>query len=103
MQAIVTLAQQLGLRVVAEGVEDQATWDLLETLGCDIAQGYYLSRPIPAQDLERWLDERKEAAVRLKVSLSWLAKARMRGDGPPFIRVGRSIRYAEAALIQWMK
>jgi predicted DNA-binding transcriptional regulator AlpA len=45
----------------------------------------------------------KEAAVRLKVSLSWLAKARMRGDGPPFIRVGRSIRYAEATLIQWMK
>jgi hypothetical protein len=42
----------------------------------------------------------KEAATRLKVSLSWLAKARMRGDGPPYIRVGRSIRYAEAALIQ---
>jgi hypothetical protein len=42
-----------------------------------------------------------EAAAVLKVSLSWLAKARMRGDGPPFIRVGRS--YAEAALIQWMK
>ena len=39
----------------------------------------------------------------LKVSLSWLAKARMRGDGPPYIQVGRSIRYAEAALIQWMK
>ena len=45
----------------------------------------------------------KEAAVRLKVSLSWLAKARMRGDGPPYMRIGRSIRYAEAALIQWMK
>jgi Helix-turn-helix domain len=45
----------------------------------------------------------KEAAVRLKVSLSWLAKARMRGDGPPYICVGRSIRYGEAALIQWMK
>jgi predicted DNA-binding transcriptional regulator AlpA len=44
-----------------------------------------------------------EAAEILKVSLSWLAKARMRGDGPPYIRVGRSIRYAEAALIQWMK
>ena len=39
----------------------------------------------------------KDAAVRLKVSLSWLAKARMRGDGPPYICVGRSIRYAEAA------
>jgi predicted DNA-binding transcriptional regulator AlpA len=45
----------------------------------------------------------KEAAVRLKVSLSWLAKARMRGDGPPYICIGRSIRYAEPALIQWMK
>ena len=45
----------------------------------------------------------KEAAKLLKVSLSWLAKARMRGDGPPYIRVGRSIRYAEAALLQWMK
>jgi predicted DNA-binding transcriptional regulator AlpA len=44
-----------------------------------------------------------EAAAVLKVSLSWLAKARMRGDGPPYIRVGRSIRYGEAALIQWMK
>ena len=45
----------------------------------------------------------KEAGARLKVSLSWLAKARMRGDGPPYIRIGRSIRYAEAALMQWMK
>jgi hypothetical protein len=45
----------------------------------------------------------KEAARLLKVSLSWLAKARMRGDGPPYIRIGRSIRYAMAALIQWMK
>ena len=45
----------------------------------------------------------KEAGVLLKVSLSWLAKARMRGDGPPYICVGRSIRYAETALIQWMK
>jgi hypothetical protein len=45
----------------------------------------------------------KDAARLLKVSLSWLAKARMRGDGPPYIRIGRSIRYAEAALIQWMK
>ena len=45
----------------------------------------------------------KEAARVLKVSLSWLAKARMRGDGPPYIRIGRSIRYTEAALIQWMK
>jgi predicted DNA-binding transcriptional regulator AlpA len=45
----------------------------------------------------------KEAAKTLKVSLSWLAKARMRGDGPTYVKVGRSIRYAETALIQWMK
>ena len=45
----------------------------------------------------------KEASLLLKVSLSCLAKARMRGDGPPYICIGRSIRYAEAALIQWTK
>jgi len=45
----------------------------------------------------------KEAATRLKVSDSWMSKARMRGDGPPYICIGRSIRYAETALIQWMK
>jgi predicted DNA-binding transcriptional regulator AlpA len=45
----------------------------------------------------------KEAANFLRVRLSWLAKARMRGDGPPYIQIGRAIRYSEAALIQWMK
>jgi predicted DNA-binding transcriptional regulator AlpA len=45
----------------------------------------------------------KDAARLLRVSLSWLAKARMRGDGPAYVKVGRSIRYTEAALIQWMK
>jgi Helix-turn-helix domain len=45
----------------------------------------------------------KEAARLLKVSLSWLAKARMRGDGPAYIQVGRAIRYTEGVLLQWMK
>ena len=45
----------------------------------------------------------REVASRLKVSLSWLAKARMRGDGPPYFSVGRAIRYSEAALINWMR
>jgi hypothetical protein len=44
-----------------------------------------------------------ETAKILKVSESWLAKARMRGDGPVFMRVGRSIRYTLPALQQWMK
>jgi excisionase family DNA binding protein len=47
--------------------------------------------------------EPKEAAALLNVSRSWLAKARMRGDGPPFIKIGRAVRYSEAALQQWMK
>jgi predicted DNA-binding transcriptional regulator AlpA len=44
-----------------------------------------------------------EAAEFLRLSLSWLAKSRMRGDGPPFIRAGRAIRYSEAAMQQWLK
>lgn len=44
-----------------------------------------------------------ETAERLKVSLSWLAKARMRGDGPAYIKVGRAVRYTQAALLQWLK
>lgn len=45
----------------------------------------------------------KEAARFLRVSKSFLAKARMTGDGPPFIKIGRSVRYSEATLHQWMK
>jgi excisionase family DNA binding protein len=55
-----------------------------------------------ATGLDRLLTP-KEAADYLRVSDSWLAKARMRGDGPPFVRIGRSIRYSEAALVQWMR
>jgi hypothetical protein len=47
--------------------------------------------------------EPKEAAAILKVSLSWLAKARMRDEGPPFIRIGRCIRYSNVALFRWLK
>jgi len=64
VRSTVNMAHSLGIRVVAEGVEDQVAWNLLKTFGCDIAQGYYLSRPVPAQDLERWLSERKEVAMR---------------------------------------
>lgn len=45
----------------------------------------------------------QEAAKLLKVSVSWLAKARMRGDGPPYIKFGKSVRYIEAALQAWLK
>jgi predicted DNA-binding transcriptional regulator AlpA len=45
----------------------------------------------------------KEAAIFLRISTSWLAKARMRGDGPPYVKIGRSVLYAESALHQWIK
>jgi hypothetical protein len=49
---IVRLAKTLGLKVVAEGVEDEATLNALRGLGCDVAQGYLLARPVPAADLD---------------------------------------------------
>ena len=52
--------------------------------------------------VERLLTPR-DAANLLRLSLSWLAKARMRGDGPPYVKLGRAIRYSEGALMQWMK
>ncbi|HTV29126.1 MAG TPA: helix-turn-helix domain-containing protein [Xanthobacteraceae bacterium] len=45
----------------------------------------------------------RTAAKVLTVSESWLAKARMRGDGPPYVKVGRAVRYTPSALLQWMK
>jgi diguanylate cyclase len=51
----VDLGHNLGLRVVAEGVEDEATWQELANLGCDSVQGYFLARPMPVAELAAWL------------------------------------------------
>ncbi len=56
VHSIVDLAHNLGLRVVAEGVEDAVTMDLLIAHGCDEAQGYYFSRPLPGDGLAQWLE-----------------------------------------------
>jgi diguanylate cyclase (GGDEF)-like protein len=55
VRAIIALAQSLGLHTVAEGVEDADSWRLLARLNCDLAQGYHLSRPLPADQLTTWL------------------------------------------------
>ncbi len=49
------LGHSLGLRFVAEGVEDERTWQALEALNCDGAQGFYVSHALPADELARWL------------------------------------------------
>ena len=53
--AAIGLGHGLGLRVVAEGVEDRDAWDRLAALGCDTVQGYYVSPPLPAAAFLRWL------------------------------------------------
>ncbi len=53
----VALAHALGLRLVAEGVEDDATGAVLAALGCDVAQGYAIARPMPVDDFLSWLDQ----------------------------------------------
>jgi EAL domain-containing protein (putative c-di-GMP-specific phosphodiesterase class I) len=57
VRSTIDLAHNLGLRVVAEGVENQEIWNQLSALGCDTAQGYYMSRPLPASELTRWFSE----------------------------------------------
>ncbi|MFT4541706.1 MAG: EAL domain-containing protein (putative c-di-GMP-specific phosphodiesterase class I) [Planctomycetota bacterium] len=59
-RSIVDLGHALGLRVTAEGIENAETWDLLRELGCDMAQGYAIARPMPAEDFEKWCNEKSE-------------------------------------------
>jgi diguanylate cyclase (GGDEF)-like protein len=55
VRSVIDLAEALGLRVVAEGVEDERTWRLLAAAGCHAAQGWFHARPMPAEDLAAWL------------------------------------------------
>jgi predicted signal transduction protein with EAL and GGDEF domain len=55
VRSIIDLASALGLRVVAEGVETQEAWDRLAVYGCDAAQGWYLSKALPAEAITPWL------------------------------------------------
>jgi diguanylate cyclase (GGDEF)-like protein len=59
VRAIIDLGRNLGLEVVAEGVEDQATWNRLASLGCDLVQGWHLARAMPIDDLLPWLAARE--------------------------------------------
>jgi EAL domain-containing protein (putative c-di-GMP-specific phosphodiesterase class I) len=73
VRSTIDLAHNLGLTVVAEGVETAPVWDLLRELRCDTAQGYHMGRPMPASELagwsERWVGRqhqlRAETAMRL--------------------------------------
>ncbi|MFF0466294.1 putative bifunctional diguanylate cyclase/phosphodiesterase [Micromonospora zamorensis] len=73
VRSMIELAGALGLRVVAEGVEDERTWRMLHAAGCDAAQGWFYARPMPAEEL-----------------VTWLARYRpVRPSGPPQSDIGR--------------
>jgi EAL domain-containing protein (putative c-di-GMP-specific phosphodiesterase class I) len=55
VRTVIDLAHNLGKQVCAEGVEDEATWTRLCEMGCDLAQGYWIARPLPAAELKQWL------------------------------------------------
>ena len=55
VRSTIDLAHNMGLKVVAEGVEDEATLVELRALGCDVVQGFFLSRPMAAEDVGQWM------------------------------------------------
>jgi EAL domain-containing protein (putative c-di-GMP-specific phosphodiesterase class I) len=83
VRSTINLGHDLGLRIIAEGVEDAATLQRLAGLGCDLAQGYHISRPMPGQAFRQWLDAGRyggsldAAATDLRTWLSPVAPARV--------------------------
>lgn len=63
IELIIDIADYLGVPVVAEGVETEEQYLALREMGCDIAQGYYFSRPVPPEAFERFLIEGSETAT----------------------------------------
>ncbi|MFG5408805.1 EAL domain-containing protein [Piscinibacter sakaiensis] len=61
VEGIIQLAHALRLEVVAEGVETEAQWRTLQRAGCDVVQGYHIGRPMPADELRRWMAQRRVA------------------------------------------
>jgi diguanylate cyclase len=69
VRSTINLGHDLGLKVVAEGVEDQQTLHRLARLGCDLIQGFYISKPIPAEDFETWIQTTESRHATLAVAV----------------------------------
>lgn len=57
LESSITLAKSLGMSTVAEGVENQEDWDLIAKLGVDVVQGFFIAKPMPADEFNAWLAE----------------------------------------------
>ena len=57
VKSTINLAHDLGMKIVAEGVEDKETVELLRSLNCDYVQGYYFSRPLPVEQATAWFQQ----------------------------------------------
>jgi EAL domain-containing protein (putative c-di-GMP-specific phosphodiesterase class I) len=60
------LGMHLGMQVVAEGVEDREDWEFVRDTGCELAQGYFIARPMPAAELAGWIASWPEKARQLR-------------------------------------
>jgi EAL domain-containing protein (putative c-di-GMP-specific phosphodiesterase class I)/CheY-like chemotaxis protein len=65
LEASLALAKALGMKSVAEGVEHREDWNLLARSGCDVAQGYFVAKPMPAEALPGWIESWKSSAQKL--------------------------------------
>ena len=63
VRSTIDLGRNLGLQVVAEGVENESVWNQLKELGCDLAQGFFLSPPVSAEELTAWIKNREAQSV----------------------------------------
>ena len=83
VRATIALGHDLGFEVVAEGVQDREVWELLGALGCDVAQGYHIARPMPAADVSSWLESWDPSNAALgRVRIDPLRRARPIGRTP---------------------
>ena len=69
-EASLGMARRLGMKTVAEGVEDQADWDFLCAAGCDLAQGYFIAKPMPGADVAGWMADWEAHRCDLAASVS---------------------------------
>jgi len=69
VQTVINMAHSMGLRVVAEGVENRQEWDRLDSMGCDFIQGYFISRPKPVDEISVWLRDFCKHGVQLDLGL----------------------------------